>query len=134
MKKSLLDMSILIAFLRGEKAVISKIEEYLEEFDKLSVSIITYYELIRGLKYLGNKEKLEAFEKLMDECEIIPIDRKIIQKVSEIYAELKREGRLIEDADILIAATCIVRKLTLVTDNEKHFRRLKDLEIENWLK
>jgi len=133
MKRSLLDTSILIAFLRGEQSVVSKVGGYLEEFDKLSLSIITYYEILRGLKYLGNERKLKEFEELMGESEIITLDRKIIRKASEIYAELKREGKMIEDADILIAATCLVRGFVLITDNEKHFRRIKGLETENWL-
>ncbi|RLG29142.1 hypothetical protein DRN97_12390 [Methanosarcinales archaeon] len=49
MRKSLLDTSILIAFLKGEEDVVAKVEEYLEEFDRLSLSIITYYEILRGL-------------------------------------------------------------------------------------
>ena len=44
-----------------------------------------------------------------------------------------RRGELIEDADILIAASCLVEGIVLVTDNEEHFRRIEKLEIENWL-
>ena len=49
MRKSLLDTSILIAFLKGGEDVVAKVEEYLEEFDRFSLSIITYYEILRGL-------------------------------------------------------------------------------------
>jgi len=133
MRKSLLDTSILIAFLRGEEDVVVKVEEYLEEFDRLSLSIITYYEILRGLKYLGNERKLTSFEELMDKSEIITLDGEIIDRASEIYAGLKRRGELIEDADILIAASCLVEGMVLVTDNEEHFRRIENLEVENWL-
>jgi len=40
---------------------------------------------------------------------------------------------LIEDADILIAASCLVEGMILVTDNEEHFRRIENLEVENWV-
>ena len=133
MRKSLLDTSILIAFLRGEEDVVAKVEEYLEEFDRLSLSIITYYEILRGLKYIDNEKKLRDFEELMDKSEIITLDREIIDKASGIYADLKRRGELVEDADILIAASCPVEGMILVTDNEEHFRRIENLEIENWL-
>jgi predicted nucleic acid-binding protein len=66
MRESLLDTSILIAFLRGEEEVIAKVEAYLEEFDLLSLSIITHYEILRGLKYMWNEKKLRDFEELMD--------------------------------------------------------------------
>ena len=70
----------------------------------------------------------------MDKSEIITLDREIIDKASEIYAELKRRGELIEDADILIAASCLIKGMVLVTDNEGHFRRIENLEVENWLR
>jgi tRNA(fMet)-specific endonuclease VapC len=130
MRKSFLGTNILIAFLRGEEDVVAKVEAYLEEFDMLSFSIITYYEILRGLKYVGNEKKLIDFEELMDKSEIITLDREIIDKASEIYAELKRRGELIEDADILIAASCLIKGMVLVTDNEGHFRRIENLEVE----
>ena len=133
MRKSLLDTSILIAFLRGEEDVVAKVEEYLEEFDSLSLSIITDYEILRGLKYIDNEKKLRDFEELMDKSEIITLDREIIDKASGIYADLKRRGELIDDADILIAASCPVEGMILVTDNEEHFRRIENLEVENWV-
>ncbi len=69
----------------------------------------------------------------MDKSEIITPDREFTDIAQEIYAELMRRGELIEDADILIAASCLVEGMVLVTDNEEHFRRIEKLEIENWL-
>jgi tRNA(fMet)-specific endonuclease VapC len=134
MRKSLLDTSILIAFLKGEENVVIKVEKYIEEFDRLSLSIITYYEILRGLKYLGNERKLMSFEELIEKSEIITLDREVISRASEIYAELKGRGELIEDADILIAASCLVKGMVLVTDNEEHFIRIESLKVENWLR
>jgi predicted nucleic acid-binding protein len=82
---------------------------------------------------LGNESKLTSFKELMDKSEIITLDIEITDIASEIYAELTRRGELIEDADILIAASCMVKGMVLVTDNEEHFRRIEKLEIENWL-
>jgi tRNA(fMet)-specific endonuclease VapC len=105
----------------------------LDYFDELSLSIITYYEILRGLKYIGNKRELGDFENLMDNSELITLDREIIKKASDIYVGLKEKGELIGDADILIAASCLLKNMVLVTDDEKHFRRIKELEVENWL-
>lgn len=52
MRKSLLDTSMLIAFLKGENEVIANVEAYLDEFDTLSLNVITYYEILRGLRYI----------------------------------------------------------------------------------
>jgi tRNA(fMet)-specific endonuclease VapC len=51
-----------------------------------------------------------------------------------IKADLKRQGNIILDADIMIAAIAIANKLTLVTNNEKHFIRIPNLSLENWAK
>jgi len=47
---------------------------------------------------------------------------------------LERKGNIIEDMDILIAATTLSFNLILVTNNVKHFEKIKDLRIENWKK
>jgi len=51
----------------------------------------------------------------------------------EIYADLKKKGELINDADILIAGIVKAHNATLVTNNVKHFSRVQGLQIENWL-
>ena len=68
----------------------------------------------------------------MQENELISIRKETVQKAAEIYAYLKKGGILIEDADILIASIALVEDLVLVTDNIRHFERIKGLEIENW--
>jgi predicted nucleic acid-binding protein len=50
-----------------------------------------------------------------------------------MYANLRRQGEILPDADILVAATALANDCVLVTGNEKHFRRIKGLEVENWL-
>ena len=56
-----------------------------------------------------------------------------MEKTAEIYVYLKKEGNLIEDADILMASTAIVEDLVLITNNIKHFKRVKGLRIDNWI-
>ena len=57
----------------------------------------------------------------------------VLRKASQIYANLKKRGELLEDADILIAATALTYTAILVTD-DAHFERIEELEPENWLK
>jgi len=133
MKKSILDTNILTAFLKDNPKVVNKVAEYLDEYDKLTISVITYYEILRGLKEIGNKKKLKLFYEMAEKSEIIILTVKIMDKASDIYLELKRNGELIEDADILVAASAIANDLVLITDNEKHFRRIEGLKVENWL-
>jgi predicted nucleic acid-binding protein len=57
----------------------------------------------------------------------------MIVQAARVYADLHRRGELISDADILIAATAMTRGLAVVTGNVAHFRRIRDLQVVNWL-
>jgi len=63
----------------------------------------------------------------------MPFDRKAIDNFALIKAELKKQGKLIDDFDIFIAAIALSNEMILVTNNEKHFERIPNLTIENWL-
>ena len=110
-----------------------RVSNYLELFDKLTINIISYYEILRGLKDLGNQKKLRSFENFIQENELVLIRKETVEKAAEIYAYLKKDGNLIEDADILMAAISIVEDLVLITNNTGHFNRIKELKIDNWL-
>jgi len=133
MKRCTLDTNIITAFLKNDLRVVRRVSDYLELFEKLTINIISYYEILRGLKDLGNEEKLKRFEGFIQENELVSIRKETVEKAAEIYAYLKKEGNLIEDADILMASTAIVEDLVLITNNIKHFKRVKDLRIDNWI-
>ena len=133
MKRCTLDTNIITAFLKNDLRAVEKVSGYLENFDKLSINVIAYYEILRGLKDLGNQEKLRRFGDFIEENELIWIRKETVEKAAEIYAYLKKDGNLIEDADILMAAIAIVEDLTLITNNPNHFNRVKGLRLDNWL-
>jgi len=133
MKRSTLDTNIITAFLKKDLRAVERVSDYLEFFDRLTINIISYYEILRGLKDLGDEEKLRGFEEFIQENELISIRKETIEKAAEIYANLKKEGNLIEDADILMAAIAIVEDLVLITNNISHFKRVKGLETGNWI-
>ena len=115
-----------------------KIDEMIEVVLATGESIvfnpITYYEICRGLMAAGAGKKLQIFREVSQEYGILPIERRVWDKAAEIYADLKNSGMLIEDADIIIAAVCLTHDLSLVTNNEKHFRRVSGLKVVNWVK
>ncbi len=133
MKRCTLDTNIITAFLKKDSKVVKRVSGYLEHYDNLTINIISYYEILRGLKDLGNEEKLSEFENFIEENELISIKKETMQKAAEIYAYLKKDGKLIEDADILMASIALVDGLVLVTDNVNHFERIDGLRIENWI-
>jgi tRNA(fMet)-specific endonuclease VapC len=73
-------------------------------------------------------ERIE--ETLLAELPILPFDAGAARR----YGELKRRGTPIGDADTRVASIALSRGLTVVTGNERHFRRVPGLEMENWLK
>ena len=76
---------------------------------------------------------MQDFDEIRQRDEMLGTDSEaVLDKASEIY-NLKRRGRLLPDADIIIAAMALTYNLTLVTA-DNHFNRIKDLKVENWLK
>ena len=133
MKRCTLDTNIITAFLKNDLRVVERVSNYLELYDKLTINIISYYEILRGLKDLGNQEKLRSFEDFIEANELVLIRKETVEQAAEIYAYLKKDGNLIEDADILMAAISIVEDLVLITNNTSHFNRVKGLSLDNWI-
>ena len=75
---------------------------------------------------------MSAFEKLCKGNKVGVIDIDVLIEASDIYDNLRLSGELIGDADILIAAFCVVRGYTLVTNNIRHFKRIDGLKFTNW--
>lgn len=97
------------------------------------MSCITYYEIKRGLLYTKATRQLSEFEELCKKYKVILLeDLQIIEKAAEIHADLKRKGTPIQDADVLIAATAIVKGFILVS-NDADMLRVADVNLENWL-
>mgnify|MGYP001104337427 CR=1 FL=1 len=130
----LLDTNIVSAILRKNERVNARYKATLRRGRRVFMSGITYYEVKRGLLHSNATRKLADFEDLCDTIAILPVlsELSILEKASEIYADLKRRGRPIQDADILIAATAIANNLTLVS-NDTDMQRVTEVTIENWV-
>lgn len=130
----LLDTDILSAIMRRNPQVIPTARAYLDVHGQLTLSIITRFEILRGLKAKGASRQVSHFDRLCARNVIVPLTDAIVVKAADIYADLYRRGALISDADMLIAASALVHGWGVVTNNENHFRRIKDLQVENWLR
>jgi tRNA(fMet)-specific endonuclease VapC len=130
----LLDTNIVTGIIKKNPRINVKLEEVRFEGAELLISCITYYEVKRGLLYLNATRQLSDFNRLCSsKIKVTFLDEiQIIEKASEIHADLKRRGRPIQDADILIAATAIIRGLILVS-NDSDMLRVSELALENWL-
>ena len=134
MNRYALDTNIISYSLRGDRQIQTRIYNEVNEGDNIVILPIVYYEIKRGLISCNAINKLKAFDNLCNIFGIDDLDIKILDIAADIYATRKLQGRSIEDADILIAASCLARNYTLVTNNEKHFEDIGGLRMVNWFK
>ncbi len=132
MKPALIDTDILSFFLRRHKNVHKNFEKYLKEHITVNISILTYYEIMSGLKYKDAQKQLNSFLEFASYSIILPLTKDSVEISAKIYSHLRKKGEIIEDIDILIAGIAIANNLVLVTRNVSHFERIEELQIENW--
>lgn len=125
----LIDTDWIIDFLKGEKKIVEKITSKIN--DGLSVSIISLAELYEGIYTSDNPEKhLKGLNDFLTGVTVIGIDDEICKLFGKRKTKLRKEGKLIDNFDILIAGTCLYHNLTLMTNNISHFDRIEGLKIE----
>ncbi len=129
MRKYLLDTNIISYYLKGFESLKEKITE---NIDLLSISTISYYEIVSGLQSINAKRRIVEFEKFCELIDIINLDKASISASCKIYSALKKSGKLIDDIDILIAGIALSNNLVMVTDNTGHFERIEEFKVENW--
>jgi tRNA(fMet)-specific endonuclease VapC len=132
MKKYLLDTNICIFHFKRKYNVQERLQEI--GYKNCAISEITLAELIYGAECSADVEKnMNFINNFIRQIQVLPI-----LNVIEIYAKekalLRKTGNMIDDLDIFIGATAIANNMILVTDNEKHFNRLSNIQIENWIK
>ena len=129
----LLDTDILSAIMRREPIAVAHAQQYLSVHSQFTISIITRYEILRGLKAKDAQVQLAKFEIFCASTQILPLTDAIILRAADIYANLYKRGEIIGDADILIGATAIEHGFVLATNNENHHNRIAGIRIQNWL-
>lgn len=127
----LLDTDTLIYWLKGDIDIDAK--ALTTGLDQLALSIITKAELYFGAYHsMQISQNLAAIAKLTQTLTTMSFDDEVADRFGALKAELKQQGALILDADIMIAATALTHNLILATNNQKHFDRIKGLMIANW--
>lgn len=109
------------------------LQKYLDEGNQINISIINYYEIISGLKYKDARKQLKVFLEFIEYINVLPLTIESVTISAEIYRDLRIKGITIGDIDILIAGVALANNLSVITNNVKHFSKIKDLTVENWL-
>jgi tRNA(fMet)-specific endonuclease VapC len=116
----------------------SRPEEVLRRFRKLRpgeavISVITYGELLYGAA--KSAQRVAALERLRELVRLLPalgLPDSAAETYGAIRAELESSGKMIGNNDLWIAAHALAAGLTLVTNNEREFRRVRGLKVQNW--
>jgi tRNA(fMet)-specific endonuclease VapC len=98
----------------------------------LAVSIITVAELWEGVIFSRDRRRSETMLRdFVENVRVVAIDEEICQQFGRIRGTLRKEGKLIGDLDLLIAACSVRHGLTLLTNNRRHFEHIEGLRIES---
>ena len=129
----IIDSDILIYFLKQRAIVVERFEEH--DMSELATTRINATELLYGAhRSINPNLSLDIHRNFLNEFVIFEYS----EAASEIYAGekawLKQKGQFIDDMDLLIASICLAEDKVLVTNNTKHFRRIRGLNTENWSK
>jgi tRNA(fMet)-specific endonuclease VapC len=113
--------------------------EVLARFEKLKpgeagLSVITYGELLYGVEKNQSQTKaMQLLREMLALLPVLPLPAEVGEAYGAIRADLETRGEVIGNNDLWIAAHAKASKLTLVTNNEKEFRRIGGLKIQNWI-
>lgn len=132
MTRYMLDTNIisdLVKNPRGKAAQrIAKVGE-----DNICTSIIVAAELRYGCAKSGSKRLLKAVEDILGEIAVLPFEVPADAEYAGIRSELEAAGKPIGSNDLLIAAHAYATGTTIVTANIDEFKRVRGLNVENWL-
>jgi tRNA(fMet)-specific endonuclease VapC len=120
MKPCLLDTDILSLFFRNHPQVIEYFNLYLQEYEKLNFSLITYYEILSGLKHRDANRQIENFLQFSEKNNIILLSQESVMISAEIYADSRKKGTPVDDIDLLIAGVAMANNLVLINCTYYH--------------
>lgn len=127
----LLDTDTLIYSLKGNASVVENLR--LHANDPKAISVITYGEMIYGAEKSQHRaHNLAKVHRLREIFPIIDVSCSIMDTFGTLKAELSRNGTVVDDFDLLIAATATTLGYRVVTNNEKHFLKVPGLQFVNW--
>lgn len=128
----LLDTDTCIYWLKGSQPVSQRIQSI--GVHQIAISAITAAELYFGAyNSIRVEPNLVRAETFMNQLAVLPLTRSTLKIFGQLKAELRKQGQPLADFDLLIASTALISKRTLVTNNLRHYTRIPDLKVENWI-
>jgi len=101
--------------------------------DEICISSVTYAELMYGATRTASSKTPAVIRRFVTYVGIVNFDDAAAEEYARLRCFLETKGTPISAADLMIASCAKVKKAVLVTNNVKHFGKVPDLEIENWI-
>ena len=132
MMKFMLDTNICIYIIKQKpQKVLEHFRSYLA--GDIGISSITLAELQYGVAKSDHvQENQEALKEFVLPLEIAQFDEEAARVYGAVRARLEKSGKPIGSMDTLIGAHALSFGVTLVTNNTKEFRQIKDLKVVDW--
>jgi tRNA(fMet)-specific endonuclease VapC len=127
----LIDTDTVIYNLKGNLEVARNLKEHIHDPMKLSVVTLMelYYGAHKSREVAGNLAKIRTLETVFD---ILPVSSECAEIFGMQKTALEREGRPLDDLDLILASSALAYNLVLVTNNTRHFGRISGLRLANW--
>ncbi len=130
-KRVILDSDTLSFLMKKHPIVLRNYSEYVERNGYVSISRITVFEILSGLKSKGAITQIERFKDFLSQHEILEVTELSVELSSDAYADLVKKGKHSGFNDLLIAGIALANDFTLVPNNTKDFKHIPNLELEN---
>jgi tRNA(fMet)-specific endonuclease VapC len=129
----LLDTNIVSDLVRNPQG---KVAQHIRKVGETQVctSIIVAAELRYGATKKGSPRLAAQLEAVLGALEVLPLEPPADATYGSLRTRLEQAGTPIGANDLLIAAHALALGYTIITDNEKEFARVKDLQLQNWLR
>jgi predicted nucleic acid-binding protein len=125
-----LDSNIISYMLKDNAIVYARLDKAMDAGGRCIIPPVAYYEVKRGLLAVHATAKERDFEQLCREFGVGRMNSRAWNEAARLYVLHRKQN--IEDADLFIAAFCVVEGFTLVTNNTKHFNGIDGLNIVDW--
>lgn len=116
-------------------SVLEMMQAKAERGDHITISVITYSELLLGVERSGNRRKhrnlVNGFVERLDD--VLSWDNKAAEAYARLQMDLYKKGTPIGPNDTMIAGHALSLNATMVTNNLKHFNKVPRLKVENWV-
>ena len=121
----IIDADVFIKHWRTKSNRETLFEQLDQQYENLFVSAVAKYEVFVGV----DEKDRDEWNRYFEDVTVLAFDDATIETARGVFRQLKRENKMIDISDILIASTAMANDLPLATLNRDHFERIRGLRL-----